>query len=234
MGSTNKLKFISLILILIINYQFSNSQIYEFGGIFGGTNFIGDVGDTKFINPNESAFGGIVKWNRSPRHAYRISFISSNLTANDLDSNDPRRNERGYNFSSNIKEISTGMEFNFFDYNLHEYDVTFTPYIYSGIIYSKYENLFFNGNNLENSNEYDWSFGIPIVLGLKYRIFEKFILSFEIGARYTFSDKIDGSIPYNENFNFTFGNENNNDWYMFSGFNLTYTFGRQPCYCNIK
>ena len=198
MGSTNKLKFISLILMLIINYQFSNSQIYEFGGIFGGTNFIGDVGDTKFINPNESAFGGIVKWNRSPRHAYRISFISSNLTANDLDSNDPRRNERGYNFSSNIKEISTGMEFNFFDYNLHEYDVIFTPYIYSGIIYSKYENLFFNGNNLENSNEYDWSFGIPIVLGLKYRIFEKFILSFEIGARYTFSDKIDGSMPYNE------------------------------------
>ena len=234
MGSTNKLKFISLILMLIINYQFSNSQIYEFGGIFGGTNFIGDVGDTKFINPNESAFGGIVKWNRSPRHAYRISFISSNLTANDLDSNDPRRNERGYNFSSNIKEISTGMEFNFFDYNLHEYDVIFTPYIYSGIIYSKYENLFFNGNNLENSNEYDWSFGIPMVLGLKYRIFEKFILSFEIGARYTFSDKIDGSISYNENINFTFGNKNNNDWYMFSGFNLTYTFGRQPCYCNIK
>ena len=59
-------------------------------------------------------------------------------------------------------------------------------------------------------------------------------LSFEIGARYTFSDKIDGSLPYNENFNYTFGNENNNDWYMFSGFNLTYTFGRQPCYCNIK
>ena len=82
MGSTNKLKFISLILILIINYQFSNSQIYEVGGIFGGTNFIGDVGDTKFINPNESAFGGIVKWNRSPRHAYRISFISSNFKAN--------------------------------------------------------------------------------------------------------------------------------------------------------
>ena len=192
MASKNKLKFI--LLILIINYQFSNSQIYEFGGIFGGTNFIGDVGDTKFINPNESAFGGIVKWNRSPRHAYRISFISSNLTANDLDSNDPRRNERGYNFSSNIKEISTGMEFNFFDYNLHEYDVIFTPYIYSGIIYSKYENLFFNGNNLQNSNEYDWRFGIPKVLGLKYRIFEKFKLSFEIYFIHSLSDQTNRSL----------------------------------------
>ena len=30
-----------------------------------------------------------------------------------------------------------------------------------------------------------------------------------------------------------FGNFNNNDWYVFSGFTLTYTFGRKPCYCNF-
>lgn len=234
MPRSNTLRLIQFLLIFLFNYHFCNSQIYEVGATIGGTNFIGDVGNTTFINPNESAFGGIVKWNRSPRHAYRFSFITGTISANDLDSNDPRRNERGYNFSTSLKEFSTGMEFNFFDYNLHEYDVLFTPYIYSGIIYSKYENLLFNGNNLQNSGDYEWSLGIPMVLGVKYRIFEKIILSFEIGARYTFSDKIDGSQPYNENFNFTFGNENNNDWYMFSGFNLTYTFGRQPCYCNIK
>ena len=27
-----------------------------------------------------------------------------------------------------------------------------------------------------------------------------------------------------------FGNPNTNDWYIFSGFNLVYTFGRPPCY----
>ena len=233
-AKSSALRLIQFILIIIFNYQLCNSQIYEIGGTIGGTNFIGDVGNTTFINPNESAFGGIIKWNRSPRHSYRLSFISATISANDLDSDDPRRNQRGYNFGSNLKELSAGMEFNFFDYNLHEYDVIFTPYIYSGIIYSKYENLLFNGNNLQNSGNYEWSFGIPMVLGIKYRIFEKIILSFEIGARYTFSDKIDGSLPYNENFNYTFGNENNNDWYVISGFNLTYTFGRQPCYCNIK
>ena len=30
---------------------------------------------------------------------------------------------------------------------------------------------------------------------------------------------------------FSFGNINNNDWYMFSGITLTYTFGTNPCYC---
>ena len=29
-----------------------------------------------------------------------------------------------------------------------------------------------------------------------------------------------------------FGNINNNDWYVFSLINLSYTFGRKPCYCN--
>ena len=77
MISKNKLKFIQFILIIIFNCQFSYSQIYEVGGIFGGSNFIGDVGDTQFINPNESGFGGIIKWNRSPRHSYRLSFIST-------------------------------------------------------------------------------------------------------------------------------------------------------------
>ena len=28
-----------------------------------------------------------------------------------------------------------------------------------------------------------------------------------------------------------FGNLNNNDWYVFSGITLTYTFGEKPCYC---
>ena len=28
-----------------------------------------------------------------------------------------------------------------------------------------------------------------------------------------------------------FGNTNNKDWYVFTGFTLTYTFGNKPCYC---
>ena len=49
------------------------SQIYEIGGFLGGSNFIGDVGSSKFVNPNSLAFGGVLKWNRSPRHSYRAT-----------------------------------------------------------------------------------------------------------------------------------------------------------------
>ena len=76
--------------------------------------------------------------------------------------------------------------------------------------------------------------GIPLVVGIKYRFFENFIISFEAGARYTFTDNIDGNIISTEEIEYNFGNINNNDWYMFSIMNLSYTFGRKPCYCNIK
>ena len=47
------------------------------------------------------------------------------------------------------------------------------------------------------------------------------------------TDKIDGNIMISNDLNYNFGNINNKDWYMFSNFSLTYTFGRNPCYCNI-
>ena len=54
-----------------------------------------------------------------------------------------------------------------------------------------------------------------------------FIVGFEIGARYTFSDEIDGSVPDAPELEiFSFGNTNSDDWYVFTGFTLTYTFGQ--------
>ena len=58
--------------------QITNAQIYEVGIFAGGSNFIGDVGATNYISPNQVAIGGIFKWNRSPRHSFRASIISLN------------------------------------------------------------------------------------------------------------------------------------------------------------
>ena len=102
------------IIIIILFTQLSFSQIYEAGVIYGKSNFIGDVGNTVFINPQEDLFGAVFKWNRSPRHSYRISYIRTKLSPDDLKSDDPRRLERGYHFETPLSELSIGMEFNFF------------------------------------------------------------------------------------------------------------------------
>ncbi len=76
-----------------------------------------------------------------------------------------------------------------------------------------------------------------MVVGYKATVGTKFIVAFEIGARYTFTDNLDGSNPniggVENQESLKFGNINSDDWYVFTGITLTYTFGRKPCYCNF-
>ena len=207
------------------------AQIHEIGVFLGGSNFVGDVGSTTYIAPEKLAFGLLYKWNKSPRHSYRFSYTQSSLTGNDSDSKETSRNKRGYSFKNNIKEISAGLEFNFFDFNLHDSDPKITPYIFSGINYFRYNALYID-NGQTKKGQGSNSFAIPIILGIKSNISPHFVLAAEVGARYTFADDIDGSFPENKAYaNNRFGNLNNNDWYVFTGVSLTYTFGNKPCYC---
>jgi len=223
-----------LVMIFIIN-NFTYSQTHEIGGFVGGSNFIGDIGSTKYISPNQLAIGGIYKWNRSPRHSFRFSAIYSTLEGVDGKSDDARRQQREYSFNMSIIELSLGIEFNFLEFDLHEDDgsTKSSPYLYSGISYFSLDNYFFNSSGvIVDENTTSHVFSIPIILGYKTTFTDKIIGAFEIGARYSFSDEIDGSVPdSNELEVFSFGNVNNNDWYVFTGLTLTVTFGRKPCDC---
>lgn len=227
------MRYLIVIIMSVFYFQFSQAQIFEVGVFAGGTNFIGDVGATNYISPNQFAIGGIAKWNRSPRHAWRASVIYTDLLADDRKSDDPRRQQRGYGFESTILEISAGMEFTFFDFNLHIADDLITPYLYTGISSAYHRNFYFNNGSTTQEDTESWAFGIPLVLGVKAKLIDHFVFGVEVGARYTFSDELDGSVPddpFRESF--SFGNINNNDWYTFTGFTITYTFGRKPCYCS--
>lgn len=228
------MRYLIPFLLSMFFIQTGQSQIYEVGVFVGGSNFIGDVGSTKYISPNQTAFGGFFRWNRSPRHSFRASLIYTNLEGQDSKSDDPRRIERGYSFDNSLLEISAGMEFTFFDFNLHDGAKKTTPYLYSGISVANYDNYYFNSRGVYTSEDTSsWTFGIPMVLGIKTTFLDNFILGFEVGARYTFSDELDGSVPSEANLqNLSFGNTNSNDWYVFTGFTFTYTFGEKPCYCN--
>lgn len=221
------------------------AQTYEIGVFFGGSNFIGDVGATNYVNPNKMAYGAIFKWNQGPRYAFRGSIMFSQLGGYDDESDDPRRRARDYSFELDVIEFSVGLEFNFLDFDLHELGFKHTPYVYTGISTTNHGNYYYSRAGVfgatvdgeyidENTNS--WAYGIPMVLGYKAKITEKFILGAEIGARYTFSDELDGSVPDLDGLNspLAFGNTNSNDWYVFSGITLTYTFGRKPCYTCYK
>ncbi|WP_242082734.1 DUF6089 family protein [Aestuariivivens sediminis] len=226
------MRHLIILALSIFSINLSHSQINEVGLFLGGSNFIGDVGSTNYIAPKKLAFGAVYKWNRSPRHSWRASLIFTELEGVDTNSDDPRRIQRGYEFTNDIIELSVGMEFTFFDFDLHTGKKLTTPYLYGGISVAHHDNFYFLNGTQTPENTSSWAYGIPMALGVKTTFLDNFILSVEIGARYTFSDELDGSIPDDQfRQQYRFGNINNYDWYVFSGITLTYTFGLNPCYC---
>ncbi|MFD2909871.1 DUF6089 family protein [Flavobacterium ardleyense] len=209
----------------------ANSQINELGVFVGGINYIGDVGPTDYIAPDEFAIGVIYKWNRSTRHSYRFSYFQGSITARDKDSDVASRYLRNNSFKNNIKEFSAGMEFNFMDFDLHTSDKVITPYVSTGLNYFIYNEIYIQNNKSEIDYRHS-TFAIPMIVGVKARLFGNFIIGAEVGARYTFTDNLDGSNPKNDNLEtLRFGNLNSKDWYVFTGLTLTYTFGQNPCFC---
>lgn len=230
------MKYFTTVILIFASTFIGRSQTYEIGALVGGANYIGDVGRTNYIAPNAAAFGGIFKWNRSARHSFRATVMLANIKGSDVDSSDPRRQERGLFFENTVKEISIGLEFTFWDFNMYSGQPQSTPYLYTGLTYFQYKALQKRADNVIVDYDSDGSPAIPMVLGYKTTLGTKFVLGFEIGARYTFTDDLDGSNPVNgiaDIERFKFGNVNSDDWYVFTGVTLTFTFGRKPCYCNF-
>ncbi len=220
----------TVLVVFFVMLGIAHGQTYEIGGFAGGLNNIGDVGRTNYILPSGIAFGGVFKWNVSKRYAWRGSVFYGNFTADDAKSSFPSRQQRGYEIENSVLEFSAGLEFNFVEYNLHKLGPAFTPYLYTGVTYFRYDFNYFDAQLVQDIGQKDGSFAIPMTVGAKYRLNQFLILGAEIGARYTFTDNLDGSNPEDSNFEqFRFGNILSDDWYVFSGITLTYTFGRKPC-----
>ena len=207
----------------------TQAQINELGVFVGGSNFIGDVGSTQYINPNSPALGLIYKWNKTPRHSWRFSYIQAKLIGNDKNSDDKQRNSRQLDFQNNIKELSGGIEFNFFDFDLNKkLDKKISPYFFTGLSFLLFKRMEYPSTTNSDANQVSSgkNYAIPLIIGVKSNLTSNFVLGFEIGARYSFTDDLDGNLT-----SFNLGNVTNKDWYVFSGFTLTYMFGTKPCFC---
>lgn len=210
----------------------SQAQIHELGVTIGGANLIGDVGPTTYIAPKDVGFGFQYKWNRSPRHSWRASYTYMGVSGKDSKSDTGARRTRNLEFKNTIQEVSVGLEFNFFEFDLHNDWFAFTPYIYTGLAGFNYDQTYFNKYNSQVKFDDGYALAIPLHVGVKALINKRFVLSAEIGARYTFTDNIDGNHPTNSNYtSYQFGNTLSKDWYVFTGVTLSYTFGKNPCYC---
>ena len=231
-------KFSVLFFFFFLSYV--TAQFHELGAFIGGSNYVGDIGTNKYIHPNSPAFGIIYKWNATDRYSLRAGVSVSNIKENEFRNDDLNRFSRSLKLEKNsIQEAMVGIEINFFEFNLHNETITFTPYIFYGISYFKYTQFYLTPNGSFDPptfNDYgkDQKIAIPFILGFKLNPNPLFVIGVEMGARYTLTDNLDGSNPENEFADvptYKFGNISNNDWYIFTGLTISFTFGDLPCYC---
>ncbi|MDX9705049.1 MAG: DUF6089 family protein [Weeksellaceae bacterium] len=270
----------TLLISMVVTFSFA--QRHEVGVFLGGANVIGDIGKSTYINPLPSvsgssfdgvplAYGLIYRYNLNPYMGLRANVIFSSVAGNDRHAPEEYKINRGYKYKNNINEGSVVFEYNLFNIN-EEYGARFSPYIFGGIGFfmfdaNKYivENSFArdeNGvilipNEMETSisieTEKSTKVTVPLGVGLKYK-YNGFVLSAEVGFRYTNTDNLDFSFANERDFTFItepglpqadvnlvngniirsrqVGNMSNYDWYVFTGITLTYSFGREPCFCD--
>jgi len=58
---------IILIIFLFTGMYLGKAQIHEFGVFIGGSNYVGEIGSTNYISPNNLAGGVLYKWNKSSK-----------------------------------------------------------------------------------------------------------------------------------------------------------------------
>ncbi|MEC4112871.1 type IX secretion system protein PorG [Myroides pelagicus] len=232
---------LSLVLLLFANL--AHGQIHEVGVGVGGANYVGDIGSTQFIKPTDVSFNLYYRLNRSPRHSYRVSYTHNKISGDDLKSSIPSRRERGYQFDNKVEQLAVGIEFNFFEFDLHEEKFAITPYIYAGVSGIRYTDLYFKPfeQPIEEEIHIDKvdlvkdkkknSFAIPFGGGVKIRATPQLIINAEIIANYTYTDNLDGSHPTGSSKEYYSFGKNGNDWFFFTGISISYTFGKNPCYC---
>ncbi|WP_369047895.1 DUF6089 family protein [Tenacibaculum sp. UWU-22] len=221
--------FFYILFILVTNSTFS--QIHEIGLFIGGCNYVGDIGRTNYIYPENFSGAFMYKYNYTPRIGFRATYTYLPIKADDANASNPYRKQQGRSFKNTINEFALGMEYNFFEYNISKHSKSFTPYILIEAATFNYKSPVAISSNNTITLQQKYSYAIPFGLGIKGRLgSSNLAFAFETKVRYTFVDDLDYSTArFPENPILHFGGQGN-DWYMFTGISLIYTFGRPPCY----
>lgn len=241
------LRFKRTYLLVFLSFGLSKcyGQYHEIGGFLGSSTYIGDVGNTAYLVPGSYAVGLVYKWNLTTRYSLRANIIQANLKNADYASSELGRFWRNYKVDNSIQEFSAGMEFNFLDFNLHTEQMNFSPYLFLGLSYFRYQLQYHQnpGGSVPTGMraipelvDYGTTqeVAVPVIFGLKINPSPTVVMGFEVGARYALTDNLDGSDPDPSQSLNRFGNIGNNDWYVFSGLTISFTFGDLPCYCKDK
>lgn len=195
---------------------------FDIGGQVGMAGYLGDASSNISGHPG---FSGGVSWRYLPdaRWAVRALFNVMGLSGSTADMDDVLPDYAEHSFRSTAYDLGGRVEFNFFGYGIGEtYKKLrrWSPYLTVGL-----------GVTLATSGSQS-AFGvnIPMGVGLKYKMKERWNLGLEFTMTKVFSDHVDGVLSdlYQIQSSFI----KNTDWYSNISVSVTYEFGKRCATCH--
>lgn len=227
--------FFSLLLFLFV-YQ-SSAQTHEVGLNGGIANYKGEISPNINLNTPKIQAGIFYRYNRSPSVSFRFNAYYAKIEANDASSKDAFALRRNHQFTTNIIEVSGQLEYNFLNFRgeSKKGNENWTPYALMGIGVCKFNPI----QNIQPNYEV-LSLVLPLGIGMKVALNERWNIGLECGARFTFTDLLDDlGTDVNQNqepldSKYYSGNPNDKDMYFFTNFSLSYVFLEKGKACPIK
>jgi len=197
----------------------------EFGAGLGVTNYSGDLAPGYDLSIAKPAVSVHYRLNFSEIVSTRFTLTYGGIKGDDTSPVDVLGENRAHSFNSSILEISSVFEYHFLDYKNHESPQKWSPYAFLGVGIMKLN------DPANTSDDYNRTqLVIPMGLGFKHRAGKRLVVEFEAGARKTFFDYLDGISDGDVTIkDYQFGNPNDDDWYFFTGFRLSYVIFEIPC-----
>jgi len=188
--------------ILLLSISSNAQKGWELGGWLGTSYYFGDLNTELRLNRPGLAGGLMARYNFNTRVCNSTSINYGRIRAKDEDSSNSVEKMRNLSFFSDIFELSSSLEFNFFNY-VHGTDEWYTPYVFGGFtVFSYNPKAQLNGEtyNLRDFNTEGqfagesygnfhaaFNFGI----GMKWDINENWSFNLSLGSRKVFTDYLD-------------------------------------------
>ncbi len=196
-------KFIlSISLALLLSFQLSAQKGWELGGWLGASYYLGDLNTEFRLNRPGLAGGLMARYNFNTRICNSTSINYGRLRARDEDSTNSVEKMRNLSFYTDVFDLTSTMEFNFFNY-VHGTDEWYTPYVLGGFsVFSynpkaKLNDETYSLRDFTTEGQLDGeSYGLfhaafTVGIGIKWDINEDWSFNVHLGSRKVFTDYLD-------------------------------------------
>lgn len=209
-----------LLFALLVSSFFVKAQEWELGLTLGPMNYQGDLAQAT-VNVVKTKFnvGALGRYTINPLFAIRAEVNYGQISGDDKYAKLPPEgyghNKRNLNFKSNIFEVSTSLEYNFFKYVPGSRRKRFTPFISAGIGIFHFDPVTtYQGTTVHlqplqtelNKPLYSLTqVCFPVGGGIKWNVKKNWTLGFNYATRFTLTDYLD-DVSHNWQTNPTPGN----------------------------